>query len=393
MANFFDIPARPEADADVAVAIGRVAVFETIADALPDWSRLEAAPGGSAYQSRAFALAWLRHLDDGAAPLIVVGYDSADRPAALLPLALVRRGPVRLAVFAGARHSNLNLPLCRPGVCATPQSARSLLQAAARLARRPPDLFLLLNQPRLWNGAPNGFALIDPHAAPSNAYGAVIGADAKGFLERAQSKAARKKLRAKAGKLAEIGVVRVERATDADRARTILSTFIEQKTQRFAGKGKDAGVTGLAARAFYDALATDAAHGGPALDLYALSVDGRIAATYGGLARQGRWHGLFNSIATSPDIARYSPGDLLLRELILDLGARGIEAFDLGVGEARYKAAICDETIELADVALPVTMLGRIWAPVEIARRDLKRRVKQTPWALSFVERMRAGQA
>lgn len=391
MANSFEpvracaSPSAPER------ACARVAVFTHVEDARGDWAALEADGAGSAYQTRAFVLPWLRFMSDGARPLITIGYDAADRPAVLLPLVAVRRGPVTLGVFAGGRECNLSAPLRRPGFCESPATARALLRAAARAA--PVDVFVLRNQPAVWNGAPNGFARLAPHAAPSDAYGATFGADADAFLQRTQSKNARKKLKAKAAKLAEQGAVTVERAQDPNRARTLLASFVDQKTHRFAARGKDAGVAGVAARAFLDALATDRAGGAPALDLYALCVDDRIVATYGGLAFKTHWHGLFNSIAIADAIVRCSPGDLLLRAILPDLAARGLRSFDLGIGEARYKTAICDERMALWDTFQPASVAGRLWAPLEIARRGLKRRIKHTPWALAFVERMRAGQA
>ena len=71
----------------------------------------------------------------------------------------------------------------------------------------------------------------------------------------------------------------------------------------------------------------------------------------------------------------------------------GQRCFDLGIGESRYKNAICDEAIELADLVLPCSGLGALWAPVERGRLAAKRWVKKTPWALAFVEQMRAGPA
>ena len=144
-------------------------------------------------------------------------------------------------------------------------------------------------------------------------------------------------------------------------------------------------------RGFLDALATGHGGGAPSLDLYALSVGERIVATYGGLPRGRNWHGLINSFNPAPEIARSSPAELLLRFLIRDLASRGIERFDLGVGESRYKSAITEETIELVDTIVPVTALGRMGAKVERARLATKRWVKRTPWAQSFVEQMRIG--
>jgi CelD/BcsL family acetyltransferase involved in cellulose biosynthesis len=50
--------------------------------------------------------------------------------------------------------------------------------------------------------------------------------------------------------------------------------------------------------------------------------------------------------STAPTkVARMRPSSVrLLQALIRDQCARGRTALDLGVGEARYKASVCDET-------------------------------------------------
>ena len=380
---------------DASTSLARVETFERPWPALRAWREIESFSTGSAYQTLGFVLPWYEHLaqTSGATPLVVVGYDTQDRPAILLPLAVRRRGPARLAMFAGGKHSNLNLPLLRPGFSLSPEGARDLLLSAARASAIPIDCFVLLNQPRAWAGAPNPFAALGAQASPSFAYGATIGKDAESFLKRVDSASTRKKLRAKERKLAEIGPLAYERATDLGRAHTILEAFVDQKTLRFSRKNRDPGFARVAVRAFLDAMSSGRSGGPIALEFYALSVGDRIVATYGGLPRGRAWHGFVNSFNVDPQIARSSPAELLLRHIVRDLGRRGFERFDLGIGESRYKNAICDETIELADLVLPCSGLGALWGPVESGRLAAKRWVKKTPWALAFVEQMRAGPA
>lgn len=378
-----------------ASAFARVEAHGRPWPALRAWREIESFSTATAYQTLGFVLPWYEHLAaaSGAAPLVVVASDAQDRPCAVLPLVVVRRGPVRIAMFAGGKHSNLNLPMLRPGAAFSADDARALLAKAAQAAPLPFDLFVLLNQPREWAGAQNAFATLDPTPSPSFAYGAQFGRDAEAFLKRIDSSATRKKLKSKAAKLAAVGPLVFERALDAARARTILEAFVVQKTLRFNQKHKDSGFSGVAMRGFLDAIATGECGGGAPLDLYALSVGDRIVATYGGLPRGRAWHGMINSFNCDPQIARSSPAELLLRHVIRDLAARGMERFDLGIGESRYKNAICDETIELFDSVIPCSTLGRVWAPIERRRLATKRWVKRTPWALSLVEQVRAGPA
>ena len=386
----------PVQAAEAPSGVSRVETFERPWPALRAWREIESFASGSAYQTLGFVLPWYEHLAEsaGAKPLVAVAYDLQERPALILPLATMKRGPSRLAMYAGGKHSNLNVPLMRPGFTLTPEAALDVLKATASAAAEPIDCFVLLNQPVTWNGVANPFAVQDiATPSPSFAYGATIGSDADAFLKRIDSSSTRKKLKAKERKLAELGSVTYERALDVERARTILEAFVDQKTLRFRQKHRDPGFAHVGVRAFLDAMSSGRCGGPVALDFYALSVGDRIVATYGGMPRGRAWHGLVNSFNVDPQVARSSPAELLLRHIIRDLASRGIERFDLGIGESRYKNAICDEEIALADLVLPCTKRGALWAPVERQRLAAKRWVKKTPWALAFVERMRAGPA
>ena len=58
---------------------------------------------------------------------------------------------------------------------------------------------------------------------------------------------------------------------------------------------------------------------------------------------------------------------------------RGMAAFDLGVGEARYKNECCEITESLFDSALPISVAGRVAAASFLAARRMKQRLKQSP--------------
>jgi len=78
-----------------------------------------------------------------------------------------------------------------------------------------------------------------------------------------------------------------------------------------------------------------------------------------------------------------------LQALLRDCVARGLDYFDLGVGEARYKDAVCDETIELCDSVLPATFRGALAAPMLRLFLAAKRFAKQTPFVARLVAKAR----
>ena len=90
-----------------------------------------------------------------------------------------------------------------------------------------------------------------------------------------------------------------------------------------------------------------------------------------------------------PAIAASSPGDLLLLRIVAKACGDGLARFDLGIGAARYKAALCDETIDLFDAFVPMTTIGRIASAAIAAKQTLKRRVKADLRLFAFAKRVR----
>ena len=365
-------------------AASRVDVYARLEDAREDWRELFACADCSAYQHYEFVSSWLATLgrDRDIEPMIVVARDERGAPLAVLPLATRKVFGLRIAEFLGGRESNFNMPLLRPGATL---DFRSLLLHAAQAREEAPDLFHLRSQPRSFFCGENPLAHVAAFPSPSFAYGVRLPADQES-LERRFSKRARKKLRHKERRLADLGDIRYEHRPQKERVRTILSALIAQKAARLSsmGVGDAGGFRSLRMAEFLTRLSDL-----ELLETHALSVSGRIVAAYIGLPRAGRFSTLANSFDMTGDVARRSPGELLLHALLRDCVERGFTAFDLGVGEASYKDAVCEETIELYDSLLPVTPRGALAAPLLRAALLAKRFVKQTPLIANIVARAR----
>jgi CelD/BcsL family acetyltransferase involved in cellulose biosynthesis len=99
---------------------------------------------------------------------------------------------------------------------------------------------------------------------------------------------------------------------------------------------------------------------------------------------------MFTSFDDDPAMARCSPGDLLLQDMVRDLVARGFACFDLGVGEARYKNSFCTTEVALADMFLPLTLYGRLAAAALQTASRMKAAVKRDPRLLNAANRLRS---
>ncbi|WP_147044956.1 GNAT family N-acetyltransferase [Methylobacterium gnaphalii] len=368
-------------------------VFVDLASVEALWRGMETAPDALAtpYQRFDWVASFVRGLEVQDRLRVLVLRDEAGRPAMLLPLLLSRMRGLTVARVAGAKHANYHMPLyaSRQAAGLFAEEVEAALVAAGREAGI--DAYALDHQPRFWDGIANPLSTKGAPCA-SDAYGLMLGPDAEATVKRAFSGDARKKLRAKERKLVEaLGPVDYVQATTPETIVAILDAFYEQKRSRFTMMGIANPYADDDVRRFI-AAATAPGQARPAIELHALIAknDGRVLATFGGAINDNRFSGMWTSFDPDPEIGRFSPGDLLLHHLINQQTSAGRRAFDLGVGEARYKSSICDETIELVEVLIPVTLRGHLFAQATDAALRLKRRIKRSPRLWQAVSRLRA---
>jgi CelD/BcsL family acetyltransferase involved in cellulose biosynthesis len=239
---------------------------------------------------------------------------------------------------------------------------RSALAQAARSAGV--DLFVLNGLPAEWRGAANPLLLLPHGPAAARAWRADLGPDGDAFVASLMSSESRKKLRHKERRLADIGPVDYAEAATPDEAENVLKVFLAQKKERFAALGlPDPFDDPTVVRFLHDAAVAPLAAGPPApVSLFTLRVGDRVVAVFGGAIHGGRFSGMFTSFDADPQIAKFSPGDLLLLHLVKTMCARGLSAFDLGAGDAGYKGDYCRIPEPLFHCVLPVTARGRIAA-------------------------------
>ncbi len=373
-------------------SLGRIDVFENPQDALEAWEELESVAPASAYQTRRWLLPWIETVGRpaGICPMIVVAHAANGTPVALFPFGIVEHRRIRLIHFLGGRDSNSNVGLIRPGAQFDTADIVSLFRAAALKARLKPDAFVLSNQPETWEGLPNPLAILSHQRSPSECHSATLGPNSEAFISERLSSDARKKLRKKRKKLSEWGAVSHIMAKTPEEAHQIIDAFFVQKLERFRQKNISSDFESDESREFLvKACLSGLETGSPAVELHALKAGDRIVAVYAGTPHRGRFHAMINSFDPDPEIARTSPGDLLLMSMMEAMCNREYRAFDLGIGEARYKSSWCDRSEPLFDTLLGVTIKGRIFALSESLRLRGKRYIKQNPWAWNAVQKLR----
>jgi CelD/BcsL family acetyltransferase involved in cellulose biosynthesis len=369
-----------------------IEIFASVEAAHGAWAEIAPLAAASPYQGYDFTRSWAETAGaaHGVAPLIVVARNAAGAAVALLPLAARGFGPLRFAHFLGLKDLNFNLGLFRRQDVWRLRDVAALLAAAARAARPRIDAFLFVNQPCEWFGAPN--PLVGPRSQPSRclAYKSALPEDFSLWLNAHASKDAQKKLRKKAKHLEAMGPVAHRRAADPAEAARLIDAFFVQKHERMRELGLINAFDDPEAREFLVRFA-DCGHaaGSSTLELHGLFVGDRIVATFGALAGGDRVSGLFVSNDNDRDIARNSPGELIVQAVVRDAIARGFKTFDLGVGEADYKNKTCEAAEPLFDTAYAFTLKGRLAAWAFLGARRVKRSIKRSPQLMALHARLR----
>ena len=373
--------------------IARIEVFDDLSSVEAIWRRLERDDAvKTPYQGFDFLSAWHRHIGApaGVKPYIVVGFDVAGKPAFLWPMGRAQRGPLRILNFLGGKHANFNFGLWRrdsvPNI--TAEDIRAALTQIA--ARHPVDVLALLRQPRSWQGFVNPFALLPHQSSPSESLRLAITARGEEQIKQTLSSAMRGQLRYKDRRLQKLADYRYLRATTASEVERLLNAFFPLKAAHMKAQALPNIFGDPCHEAFLrDACQQGLATGNPLIEIHAIEGDGEMLAVFGIINDGRRSSGMFNTYTLS-DHARQSPGLVLLVNVICDLADRGVQGFDLGVGEAKYKTFFCKEPEPLFDSFLPLTALGRVAAVTASASGHLKRQIKQSGALLRLVQTIRS---
>jgi CelD/BcsL family acetyltransferase involved in cellulose biosynthesis len=362
-----------------------VVVHRSLASAEHTWRRLEATASATPYQGFAFCKAWYETVGaaEGAEPLIIHLADPARGLELLWPLARARKGGCRIAHFAGGKHANYNLPLGTLDRM-TGTKLRQLLRAAAR--QHGIDLVVLEDQPRHWGGQAHPLTSVTHTASPSSAWSTDLLADPDAMTARLMSAESLKKLRKKERKLGEYGPVTYGAATTQAEVDAALAAFLAHKTARFAAMGVANPFAAPATVAFLQRIAAVSVSGAP-LQFHTLKAGDTVAALFGGMVQGGRFSGMITSFDGDPALARCSPGDLLLLHMIRTMGRDGLTQFDLGIGEAAYKAGYCPQEDHLFDSCFAATAKGAVAGSARMLLTQAKRRIKASPRLFALARR------
>lgn len=393
MATVAGSEGRVASHAEANDAVARIDIHCDIAQAEAVWRECEnACHLYTPYQRFDFLNAWLTNVGphENVTALIAIAYDSAGRPLLILPLGKSRENGLQLARFLGGKHTTFNMGLWRRDF-ATSAGKADIEKIFARIAGESIDMLAFAQQPWQWSGIANPMRLFAHqrsvnlcptlHIPPGSKPDDLVGS---GF---------RRKIRGKERKLKTAPGYRFFTAdTDADIAR-VLDAFFRIKPLRMAAQNlpnvfADPGIEPFVRQACHATLPD----GSRAITIHALECETEVIAMFAGVASNNRFSTMFNTYTMS-DNAKYSPGLVLIRDMI-DLYARkNFTMFDLGIGSDDYKRLFCKDDEPIFDSFIPLSARGSLAAFTMSSLNHAKRLVKQNPALLQIASRLRGARA
>jgi CelD/BcsL family acetyltransferase involved in cellulose biosynthesis len=342
------------------------------------------------YQRFDFLSAWQRQVGarEGLEPFIVIAFDAERRPLLLLPLALRHEHGVRTACFMGGKHATFNMALWDRdfAAAATPTDLDALISAIS--GRSEADVLVLTQQPLRWRDLSNPMALL-PNQPCANDCPLMAIVPEEPPTARISS-SFRRRLKGKERKLQTLAGYRYSVAATGADIKRLLDAFFLIKPLRMAEQKlpnvfAEPGVEDF----IRDACMTPLANGHHVIDIHALECDDEVIAIFAGVADGQRFSMMFNTYTMSGN-SRYSPGLILMRDIVDHYAEHGYGALDLGIGSDEYKRLFCKSDEPIFDSFIPLSLRGKVASAAMSGINRAKHLVKHNPALFEMAQRLRS---
>jgi CelD/BcsL family acetyltransferase involved in cellulose biosynthesis len=368
--------------------IASIDILRDLASAEATWRGLEQ-QFCTPYQRFDFLSAWQREVGEreGLAPFIVIAFDAERQPLLLLPLALRQAYGARCVHFMGGKHSTFNMALWDRDFALSATQVDLEALVAALSERCEADVLALHQQPLRWRDAPNPLALL-PHQSSANDCPLLVmesGAAPATLI----SNSFRRRLKGKERKLQPLPGYRYHVANSEADITRLLDWFFRIKPLRMAEQKLPNVFAEPGVEEFVRSACTrPLPNGNHVIDIHALECDEEVIAIFAGVADGHRFSMMFNTYTMSAS-SKYSPGLILMRDIIDHYAGKDYRAFDLGIGSDDYKRLFCKSDEPIFDSFLPLSQRGKLAAGVMSGLNRTKRLVKHNPALLEMAQKLR----
>ena len=296
----------------------------------------------------------------GTHTLFVAVLNEIEKPILLLPFGIEKQHGIRILRFLDGGVCDYNAPIVfEPGVTWTRQAEKQMWQELIKALPRF-DIAIFDKMPAEVCGIANPFANFGVPVPPS---GHLVNIRSSWDEYAAKKLPYKRETSYQRRRLTKIGHVAFKIAqTPVDRQHA-LETMMNQKSRRYIETRGVDGFDRPGYREYYKEITECFSWPGPLL-ISTLAVGDEVLATNWGLIFDNRFLGIVMSFEGGK-WKSFSPGRILLEDLLKWNFTNGTAIFDFGIGDEDYKVAYTDHTLELYKARIPVTAIGKA---CEVAR-------------------------
>lgn len=353
------------------------------ADLWPDLASLAGRPQVRAYpfQCRDHLEIWLDTIGRACSvrPLFVKVTAAEGAPLMLLPLGIRRQLGVRILTFLDCGVADYNAPvLFRAAAGLSSREVRAVWRSVLSTTQDF-DIALLEKIPELVGDFKNPFFALGTQRWPQSGHVVALSGD----ITKLQSNDQRRDGARKRRRLEEQGAVAFRIAEEPQEIDDVFDVFLRQKSAHYRETLDTEGFDVPGQIAYYHTLARRLS--GRGAHLFYLSVSGEIVATVWCLASGRRLYYMMPAYARG-QWRKYSPGRLLLEDLVVWAAENGFEVLDFGIGNEEYKQRWSASELSLSGAGFPTTPRGYVYRAAAATREALRNRLP--PPVRRFVKRI-----
>ena len=304
-------------------------------------------------------------------------------PSMLLPLGIEHRRLISRLVWLGGRITDYHAPLLSHNC--SEKLTHQIFQSIwlkIQTVLPPFDVICFEKIPEIVASQRNPFLYLSCSPNASSAYFSQLTGPFDTFLYANRSKKSISTEKRKQRRLKEHGKIDFRIAKNDQDIQYFLGKMITQKTRSYMELGVPILFEQPGYQDFFKAMSENHIKN-CFVHLSALTLDNQILATHWGLVYKKRFYHLLPTFEQCK-FTKYSPGNLLLWNLLDWCTENNIEIYDFTIGDESYKSHWCDKELKLYDFYSSNTIIGKFYIyPLQVLR-TLKRKIKKTPLLLKF---------
>ncbi|MBO6920483.1 MAG: GNAT family N-acetyltransferase [Rhizobiaceae bacterium] len=356
--------------------------FHSLEEAAPFWRKLMEFGNYRVFQDFDFTNAWYQTIgkQKNVDPRIIVS-TCDDKPVILFPLGIYQRLGIRRLAWLGSDWNDYNGPVV--GDQSLLSSGQDIWTKVFELVGKADILEISKQAPWYGMHTENAVALQESVREDNSTHILDLHSDYQALRKSIYSSRTWQGFERKKRKLKKLGELTFQCETDPSERKRIVEMMLQIKAEDLAARGKKNPFQNCGAANFLPTIAIDCEE---ISRVYTLRLNGEVLATTFCLVEKNSV--LLYQTSYDKNYGFASPGTLLLHFIIFKAAENGFESFDCLFGDEPYKLKICNRSVPVGRVLVPISKLGVALKYFTIGKIVLTRKVKHSPSLYLFARKV-----